>query len=212
MQVAAVRCGQYTQTIRHALQLSLPLLYPLRQKNAAHVFNRAEKRYGSSGTSESSPFLVKPFLNMNFIRSRKKVVSDAAPETNTVAGKKPTFSPAPPPSHPEYTIQKLPAEKHVKEGKTAPTVMTHQYVFSAITAEILRHTARDLGYQIVPDGFVRVMDIVCPGYVLQLPRKTNGSWTSFATNFTEITTSRNSQPHVMTIPWTLLNWLGCRNT
>ena len=35
-----------------------------------------------------------------------------------------------------------------------------QYIFSITTAKILRHTARDLGYQIVPDGFVRVSEIV----------------------------------------------------
>jgi len=27
---------------------------------------------------------------------------------------------------------------------------------------LLRHTARDLGYEVTPDGFVRVSDVVCP--------------------------------------------------
>jgi RNA:NAD 2'-phosphotransferase (TPT1/KptA family) len=35
-----------------------------------------------------------------------------------------------------------------------------QKTFYAILAWILRHAARDLGFEIVPDGFVRITDLV----------------------------------------------------
>ncbi|KDR68004.1 hypothetical protein GALMADRAFT_1059122 [Galerina marginata CBS 339.88] len=38
--------------------------------------------------------------------------------------------------------------------------MTRKFAFSNVTSMILRETARSLGYQIVPDGFVRVSDVM----------------------------------------------------
>lgn len=63
---------------------------------------------------------------------------------------------------PEQNTATLPFQ--TRRGMTFPRTRTHKTYFGMTAGWLLRHTAKGLGYEVTPDGFVRVSDVVSPSF------------------------------------------------
>ncbi|KAF4610944.1 hypothetical protein D9613_006757 [Agrocybe pediades] len=171
MQVVATRCGQYTTIRRRALHLlqvsgqnENRVLFPLPTKRHASSSRPSPSPSPSpSSVDTSKPTLVKPFLDPDMLQSlqKKRVQKGESPVQASRALAVRDFRSKGSSRTRRGQQQQQQQQQYKPLQEDLDTLaMTQQSTFSTTTSTILRRTARDLGYVIMPDGFVRVSDIL----------------------------------------------------